>query len=98
MQDGANVVRAEPARYLADGLLVGVVEVVRRSEDLDGAGAGGSERIEMARMQSLVEEDVSRYAGDHRLLKVTQRTVIEGFDFWRTLDGGICEGSVLPGD
>ena len=65
MQDGANVVGAEPRGQLAHGEGVGVVEVVARGEDFDGARAGGGEGVEQAGVQAMLEEDVCGDSGLH---------------------------------
>ena len=66
MQDGADVVGAEPGGEFADGGGVGVVEVVARGEDFDGARAGGVEGVQQAGVQAVLEEDVGGESGLHR--------------------------------
>jgi hypothetical protein len=60
MQRGRGAGVAEPGGDLADGGAVGVVEVMTRGEDLDGAGAGSMERVEECGFKTLREEDVGR--------------------------------------
>ena len=68
MEDGADVVGAEPGGEFADGGGIGVVEVVARGEDFNGARAGGGEGVQQAGVQAVLEEDVGRESGLHRLL------------------------------
>ena len=65
MEDGADVVGAEPGGEFADGGGIGVVEVVARGEDFDGAGTGGGEGVQQARVQAVLEEDVGRESRLH---------------------------------
>ena len=64
MQHGAHVVGAEPGGELAHGGRIGVVEVVARGEDFDGARAGGCEGVQQTGVQAVLEEDVG---GESRL-------------------------------
>ena len=64
MQHGAHVVGAEPRGELAHGGRIGVVEVVARGEDFDGARAGGCEGVQQTGVQAVLEEDVG---GESRL-------------------------------
>jgi hypothetical protein len=70
VKDGADGVGAEPGGGLADGLRIGVVEVVAGSEELDGhgagsTGAGGEQGVEMAGVEAVLEEDVGGESGMH---------------------------------
>jgi hypothetical protein len=56
---GGDVVGAEPVGDVADGGAVGVVEVVAGGEDLDGLGTALVKGFQEARVQALLEEDVS---------------------------------------
>jgi len=68
VQDGADVVGAEPGGELADGRRVGVVEMMARGEDFDRHGpararAGGLESVQQAGVQAVREEYVGRESG-----------------------------------
>ena len=62
---GGDVGGAEPGGDFADGGAVGVVEVVAGGEDLDVAGSGLGEGVEVAGVEALLEEDVGGDAGLH---------------------------------
>ena len=66
VEDGADVVGAEPGGDVADGEGVGVVEVVARGEDFDGAARRRAcEGVQQAGVQAVLEEDVGGESGLH---------------------------------
>lgn len=76
---GAEAGVAEPVGDLTHGGAVGVVEVVARGEELDGAGSGAAERVEQAGVKSLGEEDMGGDSGLHREQKGTTGRGVENF-------------------
>ena len=66
---GAYVGVAEPGGEITNGGAVGVVEVVTRGEEFDGAGSAMVEGVEQARVQALPKKDVGRDTGLHHLLR-----------------------------
>ena len=80
VQDGADVVRAEPGGEFADMAgVVGVVEVVARGEDFDGAMRRQSARHPAGRGAGVVlEEDVGGESGCIVVKLVQQRSVGSG--------------------
>src|SRR4029077_17210827 len=56
----------EPVRDFTECLLaVGVVEVLARAKDFNGLGPAADQLIEQARMQPLLDENVSRNRSQH---------------------------------
>ena len=69
VERGACAGVAEPGGDLAELGAVGVVEVMARGEELDGAGTGAQESVELAGVESLGKEDVGGDSGLHGALQ-----------------------------
>ncbi len=69
VQRGRDGIRPEPGCDFANGVAVGVIEVMARREELDGLRAGGAKCVEQRGRERLRQKDVRRDSGLHRAIE-----------------------------